>query len=200
MKVIPLSKNPQIYSCNSYLILGEWNRIEDVNTLIDPGTDSYIAAEIDALSTGFGKVAVEQIILTHNHFDHAGAVMDLKRRFGAKVFAYVEMAGVDELLYHGAFIKAGDDHLEVLHSPGHSSDSICLHSRSSRALFSGDMQLRVRTAGGVYTQEYLDSLLMLYDREIETIYSGHDEPLTANVREILAETIRNVRRSDIAPV
>jgi glyoxylase-like metal-dependent hydrolase (beta-lactamase superfamily II) len=197
MKVIPLLKNPRIYSCNSYLILGEWNRIEDVNTLIDPGTDSYILDQIEHLATGFGKVAVEQIILTHNHFDHAGSIMDLKRRFGAKVFAYVETAGVDELLYHSAFIKAGDDHLEVLHAPGHSSDSVCLYCQSKRSLFSGDMQLRVRTAGGAYTQEYLDSLLMLYGREIETVYSGHDEPLTANFREILAETIRNVRRSDV---
>ena len=148
MKVIPLAKNPLIYSCNSYLILGDWNRIEDVNTLIDPGTDSYILAEIESLATGFGKVAVEQIILTHNHFDHAGAIGELKQRFGAKVFAFVEMAGVDELLYHGAFIKAGDDYLEVLHAPGHSSDSVCLHCRSNRSLFSGDMQLRVRTPGG----------------------------------------------------
>jgi glyoxylase-like metal-dependent hydrolase (beta-lactamase superfamily II) len=198
MKVIPLKKNPYIYSCNSYLILGEWNRIEDMNTLIDPGTDSYIQEEIDRIPTGFGKVAVEQIILTHNHFDHAGSILDLKSRFGAKVYAFVDMAGVDELLHHGSFIKAGDDYLEILHAPGHSSDSICLYCKSKKSLFSGDMQLRVRTAGGAYTQEYLESLLMLYGREIETVYSGHDEPLTVNVKEILAETIRNVRRSDVA--
>ena len=37
MKIVPLKKRPGTYSCNSYLILGDWNRIEDVNTLIDPG-------------------------------------------------------------------------------------------------------------------------------------------------------------------
>jgi len=197
MKVIHLQKNPRIYTCNSYLILGDWNRIEDVNTIIDPGTDTHILAEIERVATGCGKVAVEQIILTHNHFDHAGAIIDLKKRFGAKVFAYVETAGVDELLYNGAFLKVGDDYLEVLHAPGHSSDSVCLYCRSNQSLFSGDMQLRVRTPGGVYTQEYLDSLLMLYGRPIQTVYSGHDEPLTANIREILTETIRNVRKSAV---
>ena len=40
---------------------------------------------------------------------------------------------------------------------------------------------------------------MLYGREIETVYSGHDEPLTSNVTEILTETIRNVRRSTVTP-
>ena len=104
---------------------------------------------------------------------------------------------MDELLYDGAFIKAGDDHLEVFHTPSHSSDSVCLYCRSSQALFSGDMQLQVRTAGGGYTQEYLNSLLMLYGKTINTVYSGHDGPLCANVREILSESIRNVRRSTI---
>jgi glyoxylase-like metal-dependent hydrolase (beta-lactamase superfamily II) len=199
MKVIPLQKNPQIYSCNSYLILGDWNRLEDVNTLIDPGTDSYILDEIQRVATGCGKIAVEQIILTHNHFDHAGAVLDLKKRFGAKVFAFVETAGVDELLYDGAFIRAGDDHLEVLHAPGHSSDSVCLYCRTSQSLFSGDMQLHVRTPGGAYTQEYLTTLLMLYGKAIRTVYSGHDAPLTENIREMLTETIKNVRSSTVTP-
>ena len=44
MKIIPLKKNDKIYSCNSYLILGDWNRVEDVNTLIDPGIDGFVLA------------------------------------------------------------------------------------------------------------------------------------------------------------
>ena len=57
MKIISLKKSDTVYSCNSYLILGDWNRIEDINTVIDPGTDGFILDEIEHLSTGVGKTA-----------------------------------------------------------------------------------------------------------------------------------------------
>lgn len=197
MKVIHLKKSETVYSCNSYLILGDWNRVGDVNTLIDPGTDGFVLDEIEQLSTGLGKVAVEQVILTHAHFDHAGGVLALKQRYGARVLAGIDGPGVDGLLRDGQLIKAGDEFLEVIHTPGHSSDSICLHAPASQALFSGDMQLRVMSAGDVYTRGYLDGLVKLAGRKVKRIYSGHDEPVTSRARELILETLKNVRNSTI---
>ena len=74
MKVTLLKKNPNIYTCNAYLVRGNWNAISDVNTLIDIGTDSYIYEELQTISTGVGKRRVEQVILTHEHFDHASGL------------------------------------------------------------------------------------------------------------------------------
>jgi len=200
VKIIRLKKTVKVYSCNSYLILGDWNRVEDLNTVIDPGTDDFVLGEIEHLSTGFGKVAVEQVILTHNHFDHNGGVMALKQRYGARVLAYVDGPGVDELLHDGQFIRAGDDFLEVIHTPGHSSDSICLYAPAALVVFSGDTQVRIRSPGDVYSQEYLDGLVKIAGRNIQRIYSGHDEPLTGNVRETILGTLANVRNSRIAPM
>ena len=198
MKIIPLKKTKKVYSCNSYLILGNWNRVEDLNTVIDPGTDDFILSEIENISTGIGKVAVEQVILTHNHFDHNGGVKAFKNRYNARILAFVDGPGVDELLPDGRFIKAGDEFLEVIHTPGHSSDSICLYATESHALFSGDTQLQVRTPGDVYAQDYLNGLLKIASRKINSIYSGHDQPMTSNVREVILTTIANVRNSSIA--
>jgi glyoxylase-like metal-dependent hydrolase (beta-lactamase superfamily II) len=195
MKIIPLKKNAQVYSCNPYLILGDWNRIEDVNTVIDPGADGFVLEEIEHLSTGFGKVAVAQVILTHNHFDHNGGVMALKQRYGARVLAFVEGPGVDELIRDGQFIKAGDDLLEVIHTPGHSSDSICLFAPQAQAVFSGDTQLRIWGTGDDYSQEHLHGLEKLTARKVRFIFSGHDEPITEGVPEILQESVRLVKRS-----
>lgn len=36
MKIIPLKRNNGRYSCTSCLILGDWNRLDDINTVIDP--------------------------------------------------------------------------------------------------------------------------------------------------------------------
>lgn len=197
VKVVPLKKSDKKYTCNSYLILGEWNRVEDVNTLVDPGTDDFVLHEIESLSTGLGKVAVEQILLTHNHFDHSSGVEAIKKSYGARVFAFSDGPGIDELLHDGQFIKAGDEYLEVIHAPGHSSDSVCFYAPASRVLFSGDMQLRVRAPGDVYTKGHLDALVKIAGRNIERIFSGHDGSMNFRVKEMLLETLKNVRNSRI---
>ncbi len=198
MKIIQLKKSDKVYSCNSYLVLGDWNRLEDLNTVIDPGTDDFILNEIEHLHTGCGKVPVQQVILTHNHFDHSGGVMSTKKRYGARVLAFSDGPGVDATLREGQLIRVGDELLEVLHTPGHSSDSICLYAPSSKVLFSGDTQIRVRTPGDFYTTDYLNGLEKLACREIMKIYSGHDEPIIGGARETILMTLSNVRNSGAA--
>ncbi len=197
MKIIPLKKNEKVYSCNSYLLLGDWNSIDDINTLIDPGIDDYVLAEIERISTGVGKVPLEQIILTHNHFDHAAGALAVKERFGARILAFVDGPGVDELLYDGQIIKAGDELLEIYHTPGHSSDSISLYAPEAMALFSGDTQIKVRASGDVYCRKYLEGLVKLAGKKISTIYSGHDAPMTSHAQETLLQTLAFVRNSTI---
>jgi glyoxylase-like metal-dependent hydrolase (beta-lactamase superfamily II) len=197
MRVLQLQRNPDNYTCRSYLLLGDWNQIDAVNTLIDPGTDGYIMDEIDQIYTGCGKFPVEQILLTHNHFDHAASADLLKQKYGAKVYAWVPGPGVDCLLKDGQVLKAADDYLDVLHTPGHSSDSVSFYCQSQRLLFSGDTQLRIRTSGGKYTREYVDTLLKLAQREIAMVYPGHDEPFDHDVRSIILNTLQHVRNSEI---
>ena len=197
MRVIQLARNPSNYTCRSYLLLGDWNQIDAVNTLIDPGTDDFIMSEIDQIYTGCGKVAIEQILLTHNHFDHAASADLFRQKYGAKVYGWVPGPGVDALLKDNQVLKAGDDYLDVLHTPGHSSDSVAFYCQSQKLLFSGDTQLRIRTSGGRYTREYIESLLKLTQREIDLVYPGHDEPFNSNVREVILNTLQNVRNSEI---
>ncbi|QWV94714.1 MBL fold metallo-hydrolase [Geomonas oryzisoli] len=197
MKIVPLKKSPATYSCNSYLILGDWNRIEDVNTLIDPGVDDFILAEIRELSTGFGKEPVQQVVLTHNHFDHTAGVAALKEAFGCRVFAYDNGRLVDETLHDRQFIKAGDDFLEVLHTPGHSGDSVCLYAPSLQVLFSGDTQVRVLAAGGSYCPAYVEALKRLCTLKIQSVYSGHDQPVLHGAREMLQQSLDFVLSAQI---
>ena len=196
MKIISLEKNDRMYSCNAYLILGDWNRVKDINTLIDPGTDGFVLEEIERLSTGCGKVAVEQVILTHNHFDHAAGVLAIKERYRAKVLAFCDGPGVDELIQDGHFLKAGNDFLEVIHTPGHSSDSICFYASAAKALFSGDTQLKAHGRCEGYTREYMAGLKKLAGRTIESIYSGHDAPLMHGCQAIILQTLNNLRKDE----
>lgn len=196
MKIISLQKNNKKNSHYSYLILGDWNRIGDVNTIIDPGIDDFVINEIERLSDGFGKVPVAQIILTHNHLDHTQSIKAFKARYHARVFAFSDGPEVDELLTDGQIIKAGDDILEVLHTPGYSSDSICLYSPSEKTLFSGDTQLGITVPKGRYAPEYAEALIKIACRDVQRIYSGHDEPMKSGCQEMIFRTLNNVKCSE----
>lgn len=193
MKIIPLNRSNRVDSFNSYLILGDRNQIDDVNTIIDPVSDDYMLHEIEMISSGLGRLTFEQIILTDNHPDHNRAALNIKEQYKAKVLAYHNGPGVDELLKDGQFIKAGDDILEVLHTPGHSSDSICLYTPSEKALFSGNTQLRIMGSGEYFTQEYIIGLLKIACRDVQRIYSGHDNPILGGCNELILQSLRNVQ-------
>jgi len=199
LKIIPLQRNNKKYSCYSYLILGDWNRIEDINTIIDPGSDDFVINEIERLSTGFGKVPVAQIILTHNHFNHVQSVQTIKKRHKSQVLAFSNGPGVDQLLTDGQIVKAGDDILEVLHTPGHSPDSICLYSPSEKALFSGDTQLNITISERRYASEYIEALIKIACRDVQRIYSGHDEPMKSGCQEMIFRTLRNLKSGEYIP-
>ena len=190
MVVKCLNRNPEIYTCYSYLILGDLNRLEDVNTLIDPGTDGSIIEQIERISTGCGKKPVERIILTHNHFDHSAGVSLLKKRYGARVLAYSPGPEVDEVLYDGQCLRVADGYLDVIHTPEHSSDSICLFHCASRTLFSGDTPLYCRDSGAPASPESLPTLLRLTKLDIRVAYTGHDGALLNRINEMLKEKLR----------
>lgn len=190
MRVKSLDRNMAIYTCNSYLVLGEWNRLEDVNTLIDPGTDGSVIAQIDRIPTGCGKRPVEQIILTHNHFDHAGGVPLLKRHFGSQVLAFCDGPDVDGLLHDGQRLRVADGYLEVIHTPEHSSDSICLFHHESGCLFSGDTPLRNRGTTESPSPESLQTLERLAGLDLRLAYTGHNGAVFGSLNEIVRDNLK----------
>ncbi len=195
MKIIELKTNPQIYSSKSYLVLGSWNKLSDVNTVIDTGSDSYIINHIERINTGVGKKCVDKVILTHNHFDHVGGIKEIKKKYGAEILAFNKMAGVDRLLKDGEEILIGDCYFQVIHTPGHSSDSVCLYCKSERILFSGDTAIRVYTSDHAYTDEYIKSLERLSMLRISIIYPGHGEPFIDSPEKILKKSLENMKSS-----
>lgn len=197
MKVSLFKKNPKVYSCNVYLVRGNWNAIDDVNTLIDVGTDGHILEELLTISTGVGKRRVEQVVLTHEHFDHAGGLAKVIEQYSPNVCGFSLIPGVNEKAYDGKWIKIGDRNAQIMHTPGHSNDSICIYVPDEEVLFSGDTQLSIKTPGGSYTNAYLEVLNKLYRMKIHTIYSGHDDPVRKGVRSMLEQTIENVMKSKI---
>lgn len=81
------------------------------------------------------------ILITHNHFDHTGALVQLKSDLKIPVAGHASDAGnlplmPDILLKHDDAVTFGNIRLNVLHTPGHTPGSICFHY--GKHLISGD--------------------------------------------------------------
>jgi len=198
VKVINLSAQSQIYTSNVYLLTGDWNCIEDVNTLVDVGRDHNIIDKINHASTGVGKSKIEQVILTHNHYDHASLLPYIKNLFNPQVYAYSSyLEGVDCYVKGGELIKVADRICEIIYTPGHSNDSICLYCKGEGSLFAGDTPLIIRSPGGSYEEKYVNIMESICRRDIRTIYFGHGRPLTQGCNKALRESLANIRKSQI---
>ena len=192
MKVIRMRSRAAVYSCNVYLVLGEWNAIDDVNTLVDVGPDDFIVAELAKHSTGLGKVPVEQIVLTHNHSDHAAGVPGVKAAFSPQVLAQNLERGVDRAVRDGEWIRMGDRAFQVIQIAEHSSDSIFLYCPEERVLFSGDTPLSIIHAGETHSEAYVEFIQRLMLMKLERIYVGHGEPISNGIQRMLRESWDNV--------
>jgi len=150
MKIITLAVGPLETNC--YIV---WDESTKEAMVIDPGDEpDRVLDEAEGLD-------IKHIVLTHAHFDHAGAVPELKEATGARIafhpaddkayrsvseqaafwgFQSDPMPEPDAELNEGDELKIGDITFKVLHTPGHSPGCICL--LGGGALFSGDTLFR----------------------------------------------------------
>ena len=196
MRVIRLQDSGLLYTSNVYLVLGNWSGISDVNTLVDVGRDAAVLDSLAHAPTGVGKRSVEQVVLTHEHFDHVEMLGAIRELFQPTVCAFRGgVQGVDRELRDGDELKVGDQTFEVLHTPGHSSDSICLFCPEEGVLFAGDTALVIHSSGGTYEESFAAALEKICARNVRAIYFGHGAPLLEDCNLRLQGSLKIVRNS-----
>ncbi len=185
---------------NCYIIADEKT---NEGAVIDPGADSSLI--LDKIETLGMKL--QYILLTHTHYDHIGAVAQLKRVTGAKLAvseedaagltdgrwnlsAYggssVEAAEADILLKDGDELRLSGQTIKVLSTPGHTKGGVCFLCGGE--LFSGDTLFAGSVGRSDFPGGSMDALvqsiktkLMPLDDGVR-VYPGHG-PATTIGRE-----------------
>ena len=197
MKIRRLENSGCIYSSNVYLIMGDWKRIADVNTLVDVGSDPDILDHLERINTGLGKEKIEQVVLTHSHPDHISLLPLIRERYHPTVFAFSSfMPGVDHVLEQGQHIWMGDRDFEVIHTPGHSIDSISLFNEDEGVLFVGDAPVVINSTDGGHEDGFVRALSDICQRSVIKIYFGHGDPILKGARSILTGSLANARKAN----
>jgi glyoxylase-like metal-dependent hydrolase (beta-lactamase superfamily II) len=89
----------------------------------------------------------------------------------------------------------GDENFEVIHTPGHSSDSICLYNQTEGVLFAGDSPLMITSSTGTYEAGFLAALKKVCARDVRAIYFGHGAPLLAGCNTRLRRSLEIITES-----
>ena len=129
------------------------------------------------------NLKIKYIVNTHHHFDHTLGNEGMAEFTDAKIVQHENSELThDVTVKDGDFIKFGSSELRVLHTPGHSKDSICLIGDGK--IFSGDTLFvgncgRIDLPGGSAKELYHSLFDVLYGLEDELVlYSGHNYGLT----------------------
>ena len=109
------------FGTNAYFLIC---RQTSASVLVDaPGEAGKILAQLKGTEPKY-------ILMTHNHMDHTGALAEVKSALNVPIAAHRDDAGglplqADMLLSDGDVVSWGDLELTVMHTPGHTTGSLC---------------------------------------------------------------------------
>jgi glyoxylase-like metal-dependent hydrolase (beta-lactamase superfamily II) len=203
------------HSSNVYVLAG------DYLTVVDPGNDYTIFGELEKL--GYNLLDIRKVVLTHGHRDHCMGVFEMLRfppvMENKQVEIIIHAGGPQEFkrmiteagfppteLEGGENLELSGFEWEVVHTPGHTIDGICLYHEATRTLISGDSVLpdamadADKTAGG-RLDHYLYGLKQLLKKDIVHVLPGHGVPVAVTGSRTVEETYEGVMMKiiDVAP-
>lgn len=154
--------------------------ISDIQThlaaIVDPSWDLQVVFELLTKK----KLKAKHIINTHSHFDHVLGNEEAAKVTGATIIQHsYSQLHKDVSVTGNDVISIGALNLRVLHTPGHSEDSICLII-DKEAVFTGDTLFvggvgRIDLPGGNVKEMYLSLYRKVSALEDQlTVYPGHD--------------------------
>ncbi len=157
----------------SYIIADETTK---ETAVIDPNFNTEVITRLLKKK----KLQLKYIINTHGHSDHTAGNEEIKHVFGAKIVAHkLSKISKDISVDEGDTVIIGKIPIKIIHTPGHTHDSICLLV-DGKLLLTGDTLFvgecgRTDMTGGSSEELYVSlfNKLMKLDDSVK-VYPGHD--------------------------
>lgn len=165
--------------------------------VVDPGDQAQLI-EKQIEKTGAKPVA---ILLTHGHFDHAGAAEELADKYQISIYAYeaeketlenpgLNLCGMigEHKVYHADIFVKDEEVLNlagfsirVFFTPGHTIGGCCYYIADEKILFSGDTLFQESVGRTDFPRGSASDLIRAIREKLMplpddvTVYTGHDE-------------------------
>lgn len=183
--------------------------------------DSGCAHTADEFIRAPDGETIQRLVNTHSHEDHIGANGRLQRERGVPIFAHPKALAVladprneqplqfyrrllwgwpeashGEALHDGQIVRTAHFQFQVIYTPGHSPDHLCLYEPERQWLFSGDLFVggEDRALGAEYDiWGILRSLKHVAGLSLDTLFPGCAR-VRRNPQQALAAKIRHLER------
>eukprot|EP00903_Cladosiphon_okamuranus_P009331 g8899.t1 len=165
---------------NCYLIGKGASRI-----LVDTGEgiDGFVD-HLQEVMKEVGCQTLDAILLTHWHADHVGGVEDIRHALGGVIPVFKRrIPRAETFEYHdlkdGQLFRANGATLEVVFTPGHTTDHVAFVLHEEKALITGDLILGCGTAIFDDFTSYMASLQRVlgmsskFEEGFTRLYCGH---------------------------
>lgn len=191
MKIENLTEKASDFTGNIWKLENEGKTV-----LIDVGTgDSW--NQVKELEK------IDKVILTHSHHDHVDNLPKITDKYSAEVYAYNPKnlpKKASELNKEDQINLAGLD-FEVIHTPGHKDDSICLYNPEEKILFAGDLLFPEGSFGRTDLDEgdrdlLIESIEKIAELDVEKMYCGHDDSTEEKVNDQIKESLEQARKKE----
>lgn len=165
--------------------------------VVDPGDQAQLI-EKQIEKTGAKPVAV---LLTHGHFDHAGAAEELADKYQISIYAHeaeketledpgLNLCGMigEHKVYHADIFVKDEEVLNlagfsirVFFTPGHTIGGCCYYIADEKILFSGDTLFQESVGRTDFPRGSASDLIRAIREKLMplpddvTVYTGHDE-------------------------
>jgi glyoxylase-like metal-dependent hydrolase (beta-lactamase superfamily II) len=136
---------------------------------------------------------VKRVLTTHGHWDHIGAIPNMREAGIAVGIGAGDEARVpqfDFVIRDGDIYEIGNLRFEAISTPGHTNGSTCFYLHNTNLLFTGDTLFpngpgATHFPGGDFSKIMRSIRTRLYDRFADDIvvWPGHGEPTTIGIEK-----------------
>jgi|ETN01SMinimDraft_4_1059930.scaffolds.fasta_scaffold72796_1 glyoxylase-like metal-dependent hydrolase (beta-lactamase superfamily II) len=210
------------YECNTYVLKGEELVLIDPGSA---DNHDYLIQKLHEKNINISQIKL--IVNTHCHYDHGGGNKKLKEftkaqlaihsldataleqgnsektgfKFASNLNYIKDKLGKNEIdtliierkLEEGYLING----FKVIHTPGHTSGSICLYNESEKILISGDTIFDANSIGRTdlpsgSSEQLKQSLEKLSELDVEIILPGHGPVILENGTSAILQALEIV--------